>query len=108
MEVKRLLKISVWLWHASAPMSPQTQKRYLHIFLNKPKGLKVRQYVARVLEINEILQQFPPQAGVNASLSQKLPNDEILDLLGFGMPSSWQKTMVIQGFIPLSALSRRS
>ena len=79
----------------------QTQRRYLRWFSRQSKDMKVRQYVARVLEINKILQQFPLQAGENANLSQKLPSDEILDLSEFDMPSFWQKTIVVQGFDPL-------
>ena len=74
----------------------QTQKRYMRRFLRKPRDMKTREYVSRVCEINEMLVHFP-----TADQESKLPNDEMLDLLEFGMPSSWQKAMILQDFDPV-------
>jgi len=63
----------------------QTQKRFMRDFLRKPRDIKRRKYVSHVCEINEMLVHFP-----TANQESKLPpSDEILDLLEFGMPSSW-------------------
>lgn len=40
--------------------------------------------------------QFP-----GATEDSKLPDDELLDLLEFGMPSTWQRSMTIQNFDPV-------
>jgi len=64
--------------------------------MRKPKGQSTREYVARVNEINEYLGHFPPHGN-----DQKLPTDEILDILEFGMPATWQREFWRQGFDPL-------
>jgi len=74
----------------------QTQKRYMRRFLRKPREMKTREYVSRVCEINKMLVHFP-----TVDQDSRLPNDEMLDLLEFGMPSSWQKTMILQDFDPV-------
>jgi len=62
----------------------QTQKRYKRRFLHKPCNMKASGFVSRVCEINELLTEFP-----QATDESKLPHDELLDLLEFGMPGSW-------------------
>ena len=74
----------------------QTQKRYMRRFLRKPKDTKVRDFVSRVSELNQLLIQFP-----GADENSKLPDDELLDLLEFGVPSSWQRQMILQDFDPV-------
>ena len=53
--------------------------------LEKPRELNTRDYVVRLCEMNELLTQFP-----DAIEDSKFPDEELLDLLDFGMPSSWQ------------------
>jgi len=48
--------------------------------------------------MNEMLVHFP-----TADQESRLPNDEMLDLLEFGMPSSWQKAMILQDFDPVAS-----
>ena len=74
----------------------QTQKRFMRRFLRKPRDMKARDFVSRVCEINEMLNQFP---GANGDGS--LPQDELLDLMEFGMPSSWQRQMIMHDFDPM-------
>ena len=76
------------------------QKRYLRRFVRKPATLKTREFVARLIEINSYLPEFPPTTTGGADPAS-LPDDELLDILEFGMPSSWQKQMVLQDFDPL-------
>ena len=77
-----------------------TQKRFMRRFLRKPATMTTREYVDRVTEINSYLVEFPPitEDGTNPEV---LPNDEIMDILEFGVPNSWQKTMVLQDFDPV-------
>ena len=66
--------------------------------LRKPRNMLIRIYVNRVLELNDQLESFPGTGNdVNGT---KLPEDEVLDLLEFGIPDSWQKAMVLQDFDP--------
>ena len=55
-------------------------------------------YVNRVLELNDQLVSYPG-TGDNQD-STKLPEDEILDLLEFGIPNTWQKAILLQDFDP--------
>ena len=75
-----------------------TQLRHMRRFLRKPYTMSVRDYVARVVEINSYLTEFPP---INATTpSAVLGEAELLDILEFGVPLTWQKTMVLHGFDP--------
>ena len=76
----------------------QKQKRYMRWALRKPRSMSIRIYVNRVLELNDQLENFP---GTGNDVNEtKLPEDEVLDLLEFGIPNSWQKAMVLQDFDP--------
>ena len=75
----------------------QMQKRYMRRFLRKPAGVKTREFVARVSELNEYLREFPT---ANGEAAQPLDEDEILDLLEFGVPNSWQKKFTMHQFDP--------
>jgi len=76
------------------------QKRYMRRFVRKPVGMTTRDYVARISEMNSYLPLFP-SVTANGEVPTKLPDDEILDLLEFGVPNSWQRTMILQDFDPL-------
>jgi len=73
----------------------QTQKRFMGWFLCKPHDMKAREFVSRVCEINKLLTKFPL-----TDEEAKLPRYELLDLMEFGIPSSWQKAMILQDFDP--------
>jgi hypothetical protein len=72
------------------------QKRYMRRYMRKPREVAMREFAARVAEMNEYLSQFPPFDN-----DQSLTNEEIVDILEFAVPNSWQKSMVLQGFDPL-------
>ena len=74
----------------------QAQKRYMRRYIRKPRDMKIRKYVNRVIQLNMYLALFPP-----FGTQQQLPEDELLDLLEWGIPASWQKDMNRQGFIPV-------
>lgn len=70
------------------------QKRFMRRKLRKPAGTGIRDFVARLVEMNNWLPKFP-----GADI-EKLPDDELAELLEFGVPNSWQKAMVLQNFNP--------
>ena len=72
------------------------QKRYMRRQMRKPQSMKVRDFVARVQEINNCLSQFPPFGD-----AQTLPEDEILDILESAVPNSWQREFVKTGYDPM-------
>ena len=82
----------------------QDQKRWMRRFLKKPRDMPVRDYIARVIEINDYLIEFPPT--VVGGDSTKLPDDELLDLLEFGIPIKWQRQMQVQNFEPTAGTLR--
>jgi hypothetical protein len=63
--------------------------------LRKTVETSAREFMTRLVEINQYLKEFPPFAE-----NQALPEDEILDIAEFAIPATWQKTMVLQGFDP--------
>jgi hypothetical protein len=69
------------------------QKQYMRRYLRKPIGMKIRNFMSRLVEINEYLKLFPPY-GEN----QKLPMDEVLEIAEFASPSKWRKAMNMHGF----------
>ena len=82
--------------HVFPKRAISTQKRYMRRFLRKPREWKTREFAARLVEINELLKQFPPFRD-----DQQLDTDELLEILEFAVPATWQKAMVLQGFDPL-------
>ena len=63
--------------------------------MRKPQNWTIRSYANRITELNEYLTSFPPFGG-----NQSLPDEEILDLMEFGIPRAWQNQFTIQGFDP--------
>ena len=86
--------------HVNESMFPQkayvTQTRWMRRYLRKPRDMKTRDYVSRVLELNGYLTEFPSPNNNHRATS--LEDDEIMDILEFGLPSRWRTTMTIQGF----------
>ena len=60
------------------------QKIQMQGFPKKPADMKIKEYVSRVVEINNYLLQFHPS--VPLGNSEKLPNNKLLELLEFGIP----------------------
>ena len=73
-------------------------KRHLRRHCRKPRDMKIREYCHLVSMMNS--QEFThlPPWGRN----QELPDDEILDIIIFGIPKSWEKEMERQGFDPMA------
>ena len=64
----------------------------------------MQDYIARVIEINNYLTEFPPTVVGGDAI--KLPDDELLDLLEFGIPIKWQRQMQVQNFKPTAGTLR--
>ena len=75
----------------------QRSKRYIRRECRKKHDLKVRTYYQRLLALNDELGLLPPYGGA----AQRLSGDEMLDIILFGTPKSWQKEMDRQGFDPM-------
>ena len=75
----------------------QTQKRYLRRYLRKPAEMTTKKYAARVVEINSYFKYFPWVEG-SSSPPEKLADDELIDIMEFGCPPCWQKSMVMHDF----------
>ena len=73
-----------------------SQKRYMRRFLRKPRDMPIREFVTRLVEINELLVEFPPSGPNN-----KLPMDELMDIVEFAVPATWQRAMVMHDFDPM-------
>ena len=85
--------------HVFPKSAYQKQKSYMRRFLKKPRDLSTKQFVERVIHINELLERFPDPSSTRTAT--KMPEDEILDLLEVSMPHAWQRHMRLQGFKPL-------
>ena len=66
--------------------SLSTQKRYMTYFCQKPSEMKFRTYLTRLCEMNDYLTHFPP----NFCVSQKLTDQQIIEIVNFGMPTKWK------------------
>ena len=66
-------------------------------FLRNPADMIAKDYIAQVCRINSYLTAFPTEPGREAT---KLPTDELLDLLEFGVPLKWQRAMHLHGLKP--------
>ena len=78
------------------------QKRYMRHYMRKPRDMKMRVYRNRVVELNNYLERFPTV--FNAT--QKIDDDEIVDILEFATPNKWQSEMVRLGFDLVVATSQ--
>jgi hypothetical protein len=83
--------------HVFPKRAYQMQKRWMRRFLRKPKEKTIREYVARVREINLWFNAYPVNEEDEVPPT-RLDDDELLDILEFGIPNSWKKEMVKQGF----------
>jgi len=66
------------------------QKRVMRRFMRKPKNWKMRQFMARIREIDGKLPFFPP-----FDQGQQLDQEELIDIGEFGIPNLWQRQMVL-------------
>ena len=72
-------------------------KRSMRRDMRKRPDMKIREYFHNLQRLNEEeLPNLPPFA-----VGQNLTQDEMLDILLFGTPCSWQNEMERQGFDPM-------
>jgi hypothetical protein len=76
-----------------------TQKQYMLCFLHKPLGTPIRDFIARLVEMNNYLPQFPSQQ-LGGAVGVVLDDKELKEVGEFSIPASWQKGMVQHGFGP--------
>jgi hypothetical protein len=80
----------------------QRVKRYLRREQRKPAGMKVRQYLQNLLRINfEEVPFLPPFKGD----TQCLTDDELVEIITFAVPKSWNREMDRQGKDPVDMTS---
>eukprot|EP00957_Ditylum_brightwellii_P139477 10630133-Ditylum_brightwellii.AAC.1 len=60
--------------------------------------MSVKEWVARVLELNCYLKDFPVH---NRNPTKSLDMDEQLDILEYRVPLSWRREFTVQGFDPV-------
>jgi len=79
----------------------QRVERYLRREARKPVDMPVRECLMHILRINsQEIPRLPPNFNNDA---HSLGNDEIIDILLFGTPKSWQREMDRQGVDPLAS-----
>jgi hypothetical protein len=59
--------------------------------MRKPIDMKIHDYADHLLKINSYLKYFPTNTGERTTV---LPNDEIMDILTYGITNTWQKKIV--------------
>ena len=70
--------------HVFPKLAYQKQKSNTRRFLKKPRDLNIKQFVERVIHINELLERFPDPSSTRTAT--KILKDKILDLLEVSMP----------------------
>ena len=76
------------------PKKPlMTQKTFMRRFLKKPRDMKVREFMTRLIEMNEYLADFPP-----FEPNQKLSHEDLMDIAEYAMPATWLRNMHMHGF----------
>jgi hypothetical protein len=74
----------------------EKQKRFMRRKMRKPADMKLRVYVNHLQRINqEEIPHLPPQG-----LDQTLSDDEMMDIVLYGIPKSWVNTMNEHDFDP--------
>ena len=72
----------------------EKQKRFMRRKMRKPADMTIRQYAQHLVRINdEELPHLPPYVA-----RQKLSDDEMMDIIIFGIPKSWTNEMSKQDF----------
>ena len=71
------------------------QKRFLRHYNCKKPSMMVREYVARLQDINQKLNQFPPFAA-----NQAMSDNKLIEILEYSMPHVWNVEMRAHGFVP--------
>ena len=73
-----------------------SQKHHMRCVLRKSCDMKVREFMTCLVELNDMLEEFPLFAD-----KQKIEDDELLGIAKFATPHTWKKQMALQGFDPM-------
>eukprot|EP00957_Ditylum_brightwellii_P116100 8856563-Ditylum_brightwellii.AAC.1 len=84
--------------HVFPVKAGQIQKHYMRRNICYGKEFTVKEWVAKVTELNSYLKDFPAH---NRNPTQPLNTDELLDILEFGVPVRWRREFTVQGFDPV-------
>jgi hypothetical protein len=81
-------------YHVFPQKALARQKRYMRRAMRKIADLKIRSYIARIVEMNDDLKYYPP----HFEEMWKLDEDEISNIVEASLPNSWQRQLILQGF----------
>ena len=87
--------------HVFPENSLQKQKCYMCRFMRKPHELSIKEYNARLEELNSYLSWFCDEVAEATPCprdTQQLSEDELKDILYFSIPNKWTKQAIVQGF----------
>jgi len=82
--------------HVFPTYAYRDQKRYFTRYLRKPPSMTVKAFTTRLVQLNEYLTYFPPDT--EGQVVDKLPLDDVKEILYHAMPNSWKKEMTKQGY----------
>ena len=79
----------------------QKQKRAMRCYVRKPKDMTTSAFYARLVELNNFLTYFP-----TATHDSKLSKEELIEILEFALPNTWQMHMTLGCFVCSEKTSR--
>jgi hypothetical protein len=71
------------------PWQPRGSGGSAHHYLHKTVAVLMREFVARINDVNAMMVQFPPKFN-----TAQIQEDEMKDFLEFGVPLPWKVEMV--------------
>ena len=74
----------------------KTWKRFMQRFLKKPSDMKTRDFISCVIKLNGIFGKLPQTN--NYLVVIELYEDELLDLIEYGLLLHWKLEMVLHNF----------
>jgi hypothetical protein len=66
--------------------------------VKKKPNMSTRTWMARLQEINQMLSEFPP----TFSKTQRISDEDFVEVIEYGIPYSWRAKMAEQGFVPVN------
>ena len=78
--------------HFFLPMALQRQKRSLIKAVYKTCDNNIIYFICHIYNMVEYLKKFPPFGA-----GQRLPDNEILDMVELSLPKEWQKKLTVEG-----------
>ena len=79
----------------------QKQKRAMRRYVRKPKDMTTSAFYARLVELNNFLTYFP-----TATHDSTLSKEELIEILEFALPNTWQMHMTLGCFVCSEKTSR--